>query len=442
MKLSAASKPFLFLSFIILSVNSFSQAPAYCSTNRFTEVAIFDSSDIRIDYNLVYAVSKNYFTGVNDTLRMNVFYPDTTIDTMSARPFILLIHGGAFIGGSLNEMEYQCMEFARRGFVTATISYRLGWNCSGTDFLSICLLCGNLGANVKTATYEAAQDGRAAMRYIDAIHIQYKIDSDNYFIGGTSAGSITAMHTAFWDQQEADTFCPWATAQVGLLDTAGNSLPHTYQFKGVIDNCGAVSRDSVILNNGNIPLISFHDEGDCVVPNQYGQVISCACQAFYWVAGSAALHSMLDANGICTSMNLVPLSINHCSFPEYELINRASCFIRSVLCDSCQTSYNNTPYVLQRCSNANSVEEINSLYNIHIFPNPVKEELHFNGCASNSKYLVLLYDLSGRIVFKEMITGKLQNTFQLNGINAGCYFLKITSATESRIEKILLTRNH
>ncbi|MEO8087552.1 MAG: T9SS type A sorting domain-containing protein [Bacteroidota bacterium] len=429
---------FFFILIFLFTGKIYSQAPAYCSTNRFTDVALFDSSDIRTDTDIIYAVSKNYFTGVNDTLRMNVFYPDTIIDTMSARPFILLIHGGAFISGSLHEMEYQCMEFARRGFVTATISYRLGWNCSGTDFLSICLLCGNLGANVRTATYEAAQDGRAAMRYIDAIHSQYKIDSDNYFIGGTSAGSITAMHTAFWDQQEADTFCPWATAQVGLLDTAGNAMPHTYQLKGVIDNCGAVSQDSVILNNGNIPLISFHDEGDCVVPNLYGQVISCACQAFYWVAGSAALHGLLDANGICTSMNLVPLSINHCSFPEYELINRASCFIRSVLCDSCQTSYNNTPYVLQRCSNTSDIRDENLISSIQVFPNPSSEKLQLDGLQIQKYYFVFLYDLSGRIIFNETIKGESQHSFKLNNIAAGSYFLKINSGQETRIEKILL----
>ena len=197
----------LTLLFLLMTTgNCFSQTPTYCSTNRFSDVAVFDSSEIRVDSNLVYGIAKNYFTGVNDTLLMNVYYPDTVADTMNARPFILLIHGGAFLGGNMHDMDYQCIEFARRGFVTATISYRLGWNCAGTDFLSICLLCGNTGYNMVTATYQAAQDGRAAMRYIDANKSQYKIDHDNYFIGGTSAGSITAMHVTFWDQQEANSF--------------------------------------------------------------------------------------------------------------------------------------------------------------------------------------------------------------------------------------------
>lgn len=371
---------------------------------------------------------------------MNVFYPDTVSDTMIARPFILLIHGGAFLGGNMHDMDYQCMEFARRGFVTATISYRLGWNCAGTDFLSICVLCGGIGPNMLTATYQAAQDGRAAMRYIDANRSQYKIDNNNYFVGGTSAGSITAMHVTFWDQTEADAFCPWAIAQVGLLDTSGNSLTNIYQIKGVIDNCGAVSKDSVVLNNGNIPLISFHDEGDCIVPNQYGQVISCACQAFYWVAGSSALHNILSANGICTSMNLVPLSVNHCSFPEYELVHRASCFIRSVLCDSCQSGYNNTPYVLQRCSSNNGINENNSLHSISLIPNPAADEFLLKGLQPAEKYLVDFFDISGRKISEKYFTGLAEQNINCTGIPNGIYITKISRDNESIFLKLIISR--
>ncbi len=422
----------------LLKTTAFSQTPSYCSSNRFTDAATFDSSDIRIDINIVYGIAKNYFTGVNDTLRMNVFYPDTTIDTMNARPFILLIHGGAFLAGNMHDMDYQCREFARRGFVTATINYRLGWNCAGTDLLSICLLCGGSGFNLVTATYQAAQDGRAAMRYIDANSSAYKINRDNYFIGGTSAGSITAMHTTFWDQQEANTFCSWCTGQVGLLDTSGNSLPNNYQIKGVIDNCGAVSKDSIVLNNGNIPLIAFHDEGDCVVPNQYGQVISCFCQSFYWVAGSSALYSKLNANGICTRMNLVPLSINHCSFPEYELVNRASCFIRSVLCDSCTSAYNNTPYVLQRCSSTNGIEENNSLSLIQAFPNPAMDEIKIDNLIQDKKYSFSMYEISGKLISEIAISNSSEYIYRIKNISPGIYFIRIFSGDEIRIVRLFI----
>jgi len=128
-----------FICIFLYAFKTFSQHAFFCSTNRFSDTPVFDSTDIRIDSNIVYGIAKDYFTGVNDTLLMDIYFPDTLIDTMSARPFILLIHGGAFIAGNRHEMDYQCIEFARRGFVTATIEYRLGWNCTGTDFLqSVC----------------------------------------------------------------------------------------------------------------------------------------------------------------------------------------------------------------------------------------------------------------------------------------------------------------
>jgi hypothetical protein len=427
-----------FICFFLIALNSFSQPPSYCYTNRFTDVASFDSSDIRIDSNIVYGIAKDFFTGVSDTLMMDVFYPDTITDTMSIRPFVLLIHGGAFIAGDRSEMYYQCMEFARRGFVTATINYRLGWNCTGTDFLSICLLCGNLYPNIKVATYEAAQDGRAAMRYIDAHSSNYKIDSDNYFIGGASAGSITALHVAYWDQQEADAFCASCTGQTGLLDTSGNSLPNNYQFKGIIDNCGGISKDSAMLNNGNISMISFHDEGDCVVPNQFGQVISCACQVFYFVSGSSTMHNFLSANGICTSMNLVPLSINHCSYPQYELVNRASCFIRSVMCDSCQSAFNNTPYTPQGCSMV-GVHEYNSLKTIQVVPNPASEYFQLSGLENGTNYSISVLDLSGRKILEKIIAGSNHESISTSEINSGIYFVRVVNKSNEVFLKLMVS---
>lgn len=431
----------LFAGFIFNTSLALAQSSFWCSKNRFTDQAVFDSSDIRIDSDVVYGIAKNFFSGINDTLRMNIYYPDTAADTLSSRPFILLIHGGSFIGGNLHDMDYQCMSFARRGFVTATISYRLGWNCGGTDFLSICLLCGGLSPNLRTATYEAAQDGRAAMRYIDANRSLYKIDNSNYFIGGTSAGSITALHTVFWNQQEANDFCQGCTNQVGLLDTSGNALPSAYQFRGVIDNCGGISKDSAMLNNGNIPMISFHDEGDCIVPNQYGQVISCACQSFYWVAGSSAMHAFLDANSICTSMNLVPLSVSHCSFPEYELVDRASCFIKSILCDSCQSGFNNTPYVPLNCSSSIGIQENNSFSHVMVFPNPADELLQFTGCDPDRSYGVLLYDVSGKVIAEEKFHGEKTHQVMVDNVSEGLYFIKITSGQEIRMKKILIIKS-
>src|SRR5438477_200088 len=78
----------------------------YCIQNRFSPSYYFDSSEIKIDSNVVYGWAERWPSTVVDTLKMDLFYPDSTIDTLEKRPFIMFIHGGAFLAGDRHEMDY------------------------------------------------------------------------------------------------------------------------------------------------------------------------------------------------------------------------------------------------------------------------------------------------------------------------------------------------
>ncbi|MES2619321.1 MAG: alpha/beta hydrolase, partial [Bacteroidota bacterium] len=59
--------------------------------------------------------------------KMDIYQP--TGDTLAMRPVIILAHGGSFIGGSKSTdatVNALCSNFAKRGYVTASIDYRLG----------------------------------------------------------------------------------------------------------------------------------------------------------------------------------------------------------------------------------------------------------------------------------------------------------------------------
>ena len=58
-------------------------------------------------------------------LEMDVYQPIG--DTASNRPLIIFAHGGAYVGGDKNNptMITLCQSFAKRGYVTASIRYRL-----------------------------------------------------------------------------------------------------------------------------------------------------------------------------------------------------------------------------------------------------------------------------------------------------------------------------
>ncbi|MEO0405437.1 MAG: alpha/beta hydrolase, partial [Bacteroidota bacterium] len=185
--------------------------------NRFTEVEFFNDDQISSEMNVVYGNADG------QDLAMDVYFPSQENEDLSERPFIMLFHGGSFIGGDRSMMTSTCLEFAKRGFVAATVSYRL------SDQLTI------------PARYKGSQDGHAAMRYIVENADQYGIDTDWLFTGGDSAGSIIAISMVFDDQQE------WQNrdqmndlmGDYGLLYSNGNDLENTYQIQGVMNNWGS-----------------------------------------------------------------------------------------------------------------------------------------------------------------------------------------------------------
>lgn len=407
------------------------QMNQYCIANRFAQTPLFDSSEIRKDSNIVFANTKNIFSNQMQALQLDVYYPDTTLDPLSQRPFILLIHGGAFLAGTRQEMAYECMEFARRGFVTATMDYRLGWNCPATDLIGVCIYCQGQNPNLVKSTYCAAQDARAALRYIHTNATNWQIDPNTIFIGGESAGSITAMHATFWDQSEANAFCPSCVASAGTLDTAGNNLPTAYTINGIVDHCGAVNKDSIVLDNSNIPVVSFHDDGDCTVPDGYGQVISCLCQPFWYAAGSQIIYNKITGAGGCAEINTVPNSINHCSYPQSVLVKRASCFLKHVMCGDCASAQITGVNSNVDCDSLPlQVQVVDLSGSISLFPNPAHNAVTVQYTStSTNETSIQLYDVFGRTlrsIRPQQRNGKVE--IDLNDLAPGIYQVVLINA--------------
>lgn len=82
---------------------------------------IFWKVDIKKD--IVYG--RNYQNGKLVDLKMDVYEPHG--DKANKRALIICIHGGGFTGGDKSNkyIVYICKDFAKRGYVTASINYRL-----------------------------------------------------------------------------------------------------------------------------------------------------------------------------------------------------------------------------------------------------------------------------------------------------------------------------
>ena len=113
---------FVFLLFLIIG-NAFGQS-VHCLADRYAQDTIFMESEIDITSGVDYAQALSW----NDTvhhLKMDIYQPNPTIDPVEKRPLILMTHGGSFAVGNRTGMAYYALEMAQRGFVTASIDYRL-----------------------------------------------------------------------------------------------------------------------------------------------------------------------------------------------------------------------------------------------------------------------------------------------------------------------------
>jgi pimeloyl-ACP methyl ester carboxylesterase len=193
-------------------------------------------------------------------LRFDLYQPAG--DTLRKRPLIVLLHGGAFIMGdkATTTMRELANDFARKGYVVAAINYRIGFNPASKSSL-------------ERSAYRAVQDARAALRYLASQAQTYRIDPDCIFLGGSSAGAITALNVAFMEEDERPESTKgniWRLQKdLGGLDESTNSIQSSYTLRAVANLWGAVNDTIIIDSFEKLPVLSFHGDADKIVPLGY-----------------------------------------------------------------------------------------------------------------------------------------------------------------------------
>lgn len=259
--------------------------------------------------NVVYGTAVN-FMGQTDTLRMDIYQPICEAGLYNQpRPLMLIIHGGAFLAGSKDEASITdlCKQFARRGYVTAAINYRLGFvnddasrTCNYPNYA--CIFSTDTAEWIR-AWYRGVQDAKGALRYLTNRHQQLHIDTANVFVIGESAGALISFGVALLDdpaERPAQTFAiadaplphtnthscdhnvgksftGGGIARPDLGDIEGNIEPAsvTYTIKGIGNIYGAMFLNLMAQHptGKHKPAIySFHQPCDIVVPIDSGRV--------------------------------------------------------------------------------------------------------------------------------------------------------------------------
>ncbi len=197
--------------------------------------------------------------GQTQILRMNIYQP--TGDITTQRPAMVLIHGGGFTAGNRDDpwIDSLCRRFARRGYVCASIDYRLGVGTSTLDYLS--------EQQWSHTIIRAVQDAKAAVRFFRRNASTYRIDTSRIVLGGSSAGAITAIQSAYMDESEVP---PQANRAVtGPLEGTSGNPGFSSAVRAVV-NCWGALLDTTWIQRGNAPIVSVHCTTDNVVPFDVG----------------------------------------------------------------------------------------------------------------------------------------------------------------------------
>ena len=164
-------------------------------------------------------------------LRIDIYSPAG--DTVRSRPAMLWMHGGYFTSGDKRNMASFAEAMARRGYVSASVQYRLASD-----------------PNIGVRAQHAYEDVRAAVGWLAEHAEEYGVDPRAIAVGGYSAGAVTALNLAYGPDLAAG-------------DTAG--VAAAVSLAGV-QTTGAVEP-------GEGPSLFFHAPDDGVVPYSAGRSV-------------------------------------------------------------------------------------------------------------------------------------------------------------------------
>lgn len=263
----------------------------YCSPGTYIQNQYTTDRDSGVYYG-----SAINYRGDTVDLHMNIYYP--TNDTLTRHPLIVWVHGGGFQGGSYlaGTIHQLCDSFAARGYVTATIQYRLGfWR----EYDAILGLFGEPYAwdinEFPRAVVRATQDVKGAIRYLKGNAAQYQIDTNWVFAGGESAGGFTALHVGYMDETDRPAA---ADSQVDIThrDLFNNVLfrasrPDLGSVEGTLNQNGTSSRVRGVLNiyGAMLDTLFITDTNDPALHQFYildDPIVACwGAKAFHQIPG-------------------------------------------------------------------------------------------------------------------------------------------------------------
>lgn len=439
--------------------------------------------------NIVYGNATN-FNGGAEQLKMDVYLPKCDNTSLNNRkPLMLVIHGGSFLAGTRYDPNISKItkDFAKRGYVTATIEYRLGfvsddqtWNCNLVNYP--CVFATDTTEWFRS-WYRGVQDAKGALRYLINNHATYGIDTSNVFVVGESAGAFLAMGVGFLDtisERPLQTYsivdAPTpAVNTFTCLYNAGKTFTTTifrpdlggidgtiepttikYKIKAVGSFYGGVVTNLFqhTKYGATAPaLYLYHQPCDLVVPFNVGRVNAgsswclASCYNCYGyantplVSGGNAIKNMITNNSLPINLqseftsNLNP---NNCLFGSWSCADQLNNPCHEIDNYTLRTNNMATFFASKITTTSicnpliTSIDGVEFKKSITVYPNPFQNSFIVN----NYSQKIIRFTIEN-IIGENIKSGFLnegENTILFNEqISKGVYFIKTSTQTETSV---------
>lgn len=439
--------------------------------------------NITIQNNITYGSAID-FGGNLKSLKLDVATPIGDNHSPCGRPLILIIHGGGFLGGSKQDgyVRNWLIDFAKRGYTTASIDYRLGMfttdkeiHCNITNLFNFPWDCMNETDSIEwyRAYFRAVQDAHRAIHFL-INEPAYQIDQRNVFVIGESAGAITSLGFVYLDHKNEllsyfgsqntvkspnkiydfpciqtlgfDTSIASLTLDrpdlIGDLDPTQN---RNFTIKGIASIYGATLQDLFTSNTySKIPLLyMYHQPNDIVVDMNRNKLLQGieSCAASLGSCGTLINRPMANGSQAIYQEILrlknIPLEVPEVTFEKTN--NQVDCLGQLLNPSAAGHSIDNywTRTLVFAKLFAQKIEESAACYtttsnatlpSIKIFPNPAKTKLYIDFLKYDEEgFQFSINNLSGVTLISSENFRHLPKEINVSSLPSGVYILTIVS---------------
>jgi acetyl esterase/lipase len=236
-------------------------SPAGAEPQRYLD-EVFDGAEVLVTHDVPYATNLDN----GQPLVLDLYEPWS--DTATDRPVVIVVHGGGFTAGNKQSslIVRMARDLAQRGYVTASIQYRLS---QSEGITAIRRAVEDLGAAVRWFRANQATGGQAPDHPVGR---DLGIDPDRISAGGYSAGAVTALTAALDDEP-----------------TPGSNQGWSSDISAAVSMAGAGLSDGIA---GDPPIVMFHGTEDTRVDYE-GPIFTGAqtCRVARFFGGDCIFHS-------------------------------------------------------------------------------------------------------------------------------------------------------